>query len=100
VNALLGHAVEGAVQVLFVGLLVGAGLPAIFALGIRAMAWADGGDAEMAHGQPQPVGRLLAYLCFALVGAGVLVGLAVIVSGGLGVELGLDGMMPTVRREE
>ncbi len=99
-SALLGHAAQGAVQVLFVGLLVGAGLPAVFALGIRALAWADGGDAEVSHGRPQPVGRVLAYACFALVGVGVLLGLAVIVSGGVGLELGLDGMVPTIRREE
>ncbi|GAA1165724.1 hypothetical protein GCM10009584_03250 [Ornithinimicrobium humiphilum] len=99
-SALVGHALEGAAQVLFVGLLLGAGLPAVFALGIRALAWGDGGDAEVVQGRPQPMGRLLAYVCFALVGLGVLLGLAVIVGGGFGVELGLEGMVPTVRREE
>lgn len=87
-SALLGHALSGAVQVLFVGLVLGAGLPAVFALGIRALAWADGGDAEVARGRPQPLGRVLAYTCFALTGIGVLLGLAVIVSGGIGFELG------------
>jgi hypothetical protein len=100
VSSLVGHALEGAAQVLFVGLLLGAGLPAVFALGIRALAWGDGGDAEVAHGRPQPVGRALAYACFGLVGLGVLLGLAVIVGGGFGVELGLEGMVPTVRKEE
>lgn len=99
-SALLGNALQGAVQVLFVGLLLGAGLPAVFALGIRALAWADGGEAEVAGGRPQPLGRVLATACFALVGLGVLLGLAIIVSGGFGVELGLDGLVPTVRREE
>ena len=33
-------------QVLLIGLLVGAGLPALFSVGIRAMAYGTGGDAE------------------------------------------------------
>jgi hypothetical protein len=100
VSALLGNALQGALQVLFVALLLGAGLPAIFALGIRALAWAAGGEAEVSHGRPRPVGRVLAAACFVLAGAGVLLGLAVIVSGGTGIELGAGGAVPTFRREE
>jgi hypothetical protein len=99
VSALLGHALQGAAQVLLVGLLLGAGLPAVFALGIRALAWAEGGDAEVSNAPPQPLGRVLAYACFTLVAVGVLLGLAVIVSGGVGIELEMDGLVPTVRRE-
>lgn len=99
-SALLGQALQGAVQVLVVGLVLGAGLPAVFALGIRALAWAEGGDAEVSHARPRPIGKVLALVCFALVGAGVLLGLAVIVSGGLGVELGMDGLVPTIDRED
>lgn len=99
-SGLLGHAAQGAVQVLFVGLVLGAGLPAVFALGIRALAWAGGGDAEVSHGRPQPFGWVLAAVCFLLVGAGVVLGLAVIVSGGFGLELGMDGIVPTIRKGE
>ena len=38
-------ALGGAWNVLWVGLLLGAGLPAIFALGIRALSYGVGGDA-------------------------------------------------------
>lgn len=99
-STLLGHALEGAVQVLVVGLLLGAGLPAVFALGVRALAWGEGGDAEVSRARPRPGGRALAYVCFGVVGLGVLLGLAVIVSGGFGVELGMDGLVPTIEREE
>ena len=99
-SALLVNFAQGGLQVLAVGLVLGAGLPAVFALGIRALAWADGGDAEVGHGRPQPLGRLLAALCFLVVAAGVLLGLAVIVSRGVGLELGLDGIVPTISREE
>jgi len=80
-------AVEGAVRVLVIGLIFGAGLPAIYALGIRAMAYGQGGEAEVSHARPHPIGTVLGYLAFALVVAGVLLGLAVIIGTGLGMEL-------------
>ena len=83
----LTFALEGAMRVLVVGLLFGAGLPAIYALGIRALAYGQGGDAEVSHERPHPVGTVLAYLAFGLVIAGVLLGLTVIVATGLGMQL-------------
>lgn len=88
-------ALEGAMRVLVVGLLFGAGLPAIFALGIRALAYGQGGDAEVSHERPHPVGRLLAYLAFAVVIGGVLLGLTVILASGLGKEV-VFTPMPTL----
>ena len=92
----LTFADEGALRVLVAGLLFGALLPAVYALGIRAMAYGTGGDAEVSHNPPHPVGRVLAYLLFAVVIAGVLLGLTVIVVSGLGKELSFDGGLPTV----
>ena len=92
----LTFAAEGALRVLVAGLLFGAVLPAVYALGIRAMAYGTGGDAEVSHNPPHPVGRVLAYLAFAVVIAGVLLGLAVIVVSGLGKELSFDGGLPTI----
>ncbi|HSF37240.1 MAG TPA: hypothetical protein VLA70_14055 [Nocardioides sp.] len=83
-------ALEGAMRVLVVGLVLGAGLPAVFALGIRALAFGDGGDAELSHAKPHPVGKLLAYLAFAIVISGVLLGLTVIVASGFGMEVVFD----------
>jgi hypothetical protein len=76
-------ALEGALRVLVVGLIFGAGLPAVFALGVRALAYGEGG------------GNQLAYLAFAVVVGGVLLGLTVIVASGLGKELSFDGGFPT-----
>jgi hypothetical protein len=92
-------ALEGAMRVLVVGLVLGAGLPAVFALGIRAMAYGDGGDAEVSHERPHPVGRLLAYLCFAVVIAGVALGLTVIVASGFGMEVVFDPFPTLVEKE-
>ncbi len=112
-------ALDGAMRVLVVGLLFGAGLPAVFALGVRALAHGDGGGTEsnpeaphllgkvlaLAYGDgsgtdvnpqaPHLLGKVLAYLAFAVVVGGVLLGLTVIVASGLGKELTFDGGVPT-----
>ena len=89
-------ALESAWRVLVVGLAFGAGLPAIFAVGIRAMAWGAGGDAEVSHERPHPVGRVLAALAFGIVIGGVVLGLAMIVAGGFGKDVSFDRGFPTI----
>lgn len=82
-------------QVLLVSLVLGAGLPVLFGLGLRASAWGAGGDAEEhaagAAPRPHPLGRVLAVLCFALAVAGVVLGITVVVASGLGYEVSLGG---------
>jgi len=45
-------ALGGAWNVLWLGMLLGAGLPAVFALGIRALSYGVGGDADATDHQP------------------------------------------------
>lgn len=59
-------------RVLLVGILLGAGLPALFSLGVR----------QQAHGHRGP-----AVAAFAVVGAAVALGIAGIVAHGFGVKL-------------
>lgn len=92
-------ALEGALRVLVVGLVLGAGLPAVFALGIRALAYGQGGDAELSHDRAHPVGKVLAGLAFAVVVAGVLLGLTVIVASGVGKEVVFDPFPMIVDKE-
>ena len=96
----LGFALEGAWKVLTIGLLLGAGLPLVFALGIRSLAWGEGGTATGGHGTavatPNPLGRPLAYLCFALVVLAIALGITVIVSSGLGKMVSFEHVYPTV----
>ena len=92
-------ALEGALRVLVVGLVLGAGLPAVFALGIRALAYGQGGDAELSHERPHPVGKVLAVLAFGVVVAGVLLGLTVIVASGVGKEVVFDPFPMIVDKE-
>ncbi|MEV0950441.1 hypothetical protein [Promicromonospora sp. NPDC050249] len=80
-------------QVVLVGLLVGAGVPALFALGLRLLTLpvragvvqAGGthdGDATDAGAAPGLARRLGGYLCLALCVAAIATGLAFLVSGG------------------
>jgi hypothetical protein len=50
----LQYALDGAWRVLFASLLFGAAFPAIFAIGVRPLAWAAGGDAEVSHARAHP----------------------------------------------
>lgn len=95
-----GFALDGAWQVLAIGLLLGAGLPAVFALGIRSLAYGAGGAAEANGGAPHPVGRLLAGLCFAVVVAGVALGITIVVASGFGKEVSFEHGYPTLVAKE
>lgn len=88
-------ALEGAWNVLLAGMLLGAGLPAIFAMGIRAMSYGVGADADATDHVPHPAAKVVAYLCFAVVILAVLAGIGVIVAHGLGVQLQFNGLVPT-----
>ena len=96
-NQLLA-ALDAGWRVLLVGLVLGAGLPTMFAFGIRALAWGSGGDAEVhADGvvlKPHALGRVVAYTMFSLVIVSVLLGVGYIVAHGLGWTLTFNGLLP------
>lgn len=83
------------INVLLISLLVGAGLPALFSVGIKAMAWGVGGDAEIDHARPHPMGRIIGWLCFALVLAFIATGIAIVVASGLGMKVSFEHIFPT-----
>ncbi len=85
-------------KVLLYSLILGAGLPVVYALGVRASALgtvgADGADTSVVR-RRQVLGRTLAGLCFAVVLAGIGVGLAYIWASGHGDQLSFDHVFPT-----
>jgi len=96
-----GFALQGAWKVLIAGLVLGAGLPIVFGLGIRALAWGAGGDAELhAEGvtgpKAKPLGTVLGWLCFAVVVLGVALGITYIVATGFGKTLSFAHIYPTI----
>jgi exosortase/archaeosortase family protein len=82
-------------RVALVSLLLGVGLPALFAVGVRqtVLATTDGSG-----GPPHAAGmhRVLGWVCFALVVAAVLVGLTIIVASGLGKQVSFEHVVPTI----
>lgn len=97
----LSLALEGAWRVLVVGLLLGAGLPAVFALGIRSLAMTGGGSSATAGDEPvdapaSTIGKALATLCFLLVLVGVALGITFIVASGFGKALSFEHLYPTL----
>jgi hypothetical protein len=92
----LGFALSGAWQVLLVGVLLGAGLPMFFAFGIRGVAAASGGAAEVPPRRPNPWGWAVAVVCFAVVVIAVVVGILVIVAPGFGMTVSFTTGFPTL----
>lgn len=71
-------------QIIVFGLIAGAGLPAVFALGLRALSLGarpgqEGGDADQLVGN-NPVGIALGGVCFLIVLAGIAGGIYFIVA--------------------
>ena len=88
---ILWLAFEGTWHVLLAGLILGAGLPTLFALGVRSLSMGTRGDPAR---RPSLLGKVIAGLCFAVVLLAVLAGIATIVAHGLGVQLSFDGIIP------
>ncbi|WP_285037359.1 hypothetical protein [Plantibacter sp. ME-Dv--P-095] len=91
---------EAAAQVAVIALVLGAGLPALFALGVRSFAVAGGAGSDDRSGSgtpalPPALLRAIGVLCFAVVVAAVLVGLTIIVATGFGQEVSFDHVFPT-----
>jgi hypothetical protein len=94
-------ALQGAWKVLAASLILGAGLPLIFALGIRSLAWGAGGDAEthvagVSGPKANPAGTVLAWILFIVVLAGVALGITYVVATGFGKVMSFDHIYPTI----
>ena len=89
-------ALDGAWKVLVTSLLLGAGLPVIFALGVRARAVAAGGRADGDQTERRPIGNVLAVLCLVLVLAGVALGITIVVASGFGKAVSFQHIYPTI----
>lgn len=92
----LTYALDGAWKVLIAALVLGAGLPAVFAVGIRSLAYGTGGSAEVGGGSPHPLGKVMATACFAVVAAGIILGITFVVASGFGKALSFESIYPTL----
>jgi hypothetical protein len=94
-------ALQGAWKVLAASLILGAGLPLIFALGIRSLAWGAGGEAEVhttgvTGPKANPFGTVLGWVLFLVVLAGVALGITFVVATGFGKVMSFDHVYPTI----
>ena len=97
----LGFALDGAWRVLLASLILGAGLPVLFALGIRSLAWGAGGDAEVHESgvtgpTPHRIGTVLGWVLFAIVLLGIVLGITFIVASGFGKALSFEHIYPAI----
>ncbi len=94
-------ALSGAWRVLLASLILGAGLPALFALGVRCLAYGSGGEAEVHESgvtapTPRPVGTVVAWILFAVVLLGVILGITFIVASRFGKALSFEHVFPVI----
>ncbi|QQY23786.1 hypothetical protein I6I76_09585 [Dermacoccus nishinomiyaensis] len=89
----LSLAFESAWKVLLIAIVLGAGVPALFAFGVRGCAAGEGAltTGESAKSWCKPVGLL----CFALVAVAVALGLAIIIASGFGYKVSFEHVFPT-----
>jgi hypothetical protein len=87
-------ALDATWRILLIGILLGAGLPTLFAVGVRALAWGGTDGAPTPGVRPPLKGRLVAYLCFGVAALAVLLGITYIVLHGLGINVTFNGVIP------
>ncbi|WP_338886392.1 hypothetical protein [Rhodococcus sovatensis] len=90
----LAHTLDSLWQVVLVGLLLGAGLPAIFAVGLRALSVGEAsnnstGTTTAATARPA-VATAAAVLCFAVVVAAIVAGILFIMKDFLDSTFGIS----------
>lgn len=88
-------ALDAAWRVLLASLVLGAGMPAMFALGVRALAFADGTAAARPSRSAKALSRLAAVVCFGVAVAAVALGIAYLVASGMGKTLSFEHVFPT-----
>ncbi|WP_032369749.1 hypothetical protein [Rhodococcoides fascians] len=90
----LKHTLDSLWQVVLVGLLLGAGLPAIFAFGLKALSVGEPSDEATASGTTRvarsAVATAAAVLCFAVVVVAIVAGILFIMKNFLDSTFGIS----------
>lgn len=85
------HYLESILRVLIVGLVLGAGLPAVFAVGLTAYsAGAGGADADGTVHAPNPVLKLIGLVLFTFVAAVIVLAILWITRNTINHRFGVD----------
>ena len=93
------HYLESIFRVLVVGLVLGAGLPALFATGLLAYSFGSGGEeADHVIHKPNPALKLLGILLFVVVAAVIVIAVAWITRSTVIHHFGVD-LFPMVPKK-
>ena len=88
---------QAAWKVLVAGLVLGAGIPALFALGVRFTAAGVGGTArDMPDTRPRTGYTVIGAACFLVAALAVVLGITVVVASGFGKMVSFDHVFPTL----
>ncbi|THG29982.1 hypothetical protein [Naasia lichenicola] len=99
---------DAAWKVLLAAVVLGAGLPALFAVGVRSFALAGAGSGPLTDDDGRAIAvsaptsggstglRILGVVCVVLVLAAVAVGLTVIIAGGFGKAVSFENVFPMI----
>jgi hypothetical protein len=88
---------EAAWKVLVAGLVLGAGIPALFALGVRFSASGAGGEAvALPSARAKPLHSAIGATCFVVAALAVALGITVVVASGFGKMISFEQGFPTL----
>jgi hypothetical protein len=96
----LKFAAEALWKVALASLILGAGLPVLYASGIRSLAWGAGGDAEVGDAKPNPIGKVLAAVVFLIVAYAIASGIVYIIATGKGsnYDITFQNFIPEIKK--
>jgi hypothetical protein len=97
----LKFAAETIWKVALASLILGAGLPVLYASGIRSLAWGAGGDAEVGHARPNPIGKVLAGVIFLVVAYAIISGIVYVIATGKGsnYDITFQNFIPEIQKK-
>ena len=87
-------ALDGAWKVLVAGLLLGAGLPVLYAFAVRGLAMARGAGAIIGEQTAKQFGKVIAWVLLLVILLAVSYGISFIVATGIGKVVTFDHILP------
>lgn len=99
------YTLEAIWKVLLWSLILGAGLPAVYALGVRALSWGAPAEAEAAGGTAtlragNPAGKVVAAVLFLIVLYCVAAAIVFIIATGKGEDISFTHIIPTIKPKD
>jgi hypothetical protein len=97
----LKFAAETIWKVALASLILGAGLPVLYASGIRSLAWGSGGNAEVTHARPNPIGKVVAGVIFLIVAYAIISGIVYVIATGKGsnYDITFKNLIPEIQKK-